>query len=222
MANTPQIKLGIVDDHNLFRKGLISLIHKLNTDFNILIEAESGLILKEKLNPNNLPDIILLDINMPDMDGFETVKWLHSTFPSIKILVISMIGKEHTMIQMLRMGVKGYLSKDVELKELGEALEAIYKKGFYYTDFITGKLVHSFQHGIPEIQSILEFHELKDREKEFIPLACSELTYKEIADKMCVSEKSVDSYRNTIFSKLHLKSRVGLVIHAIKRGWVDV
>ena len=216
------IKLALVDDHNLFRKGLMSLIHGLKGNYAILFDAVSGVDLQKKLNPALLPDIVLLDINMPDMDGFATVKWLHSHHPNVKVLVVSMIGRERTMIQMLRLGVKGYLNKDVELKELGEALEAIHKKGFYYTDFITGKLVHSFQYGIPEMDSILEFHELKEREQDFIRHACSELTYKEVADIMCVSEKSVDGYRNSVFDKLGVRSRVGLVIYAIKRGWVDV
>ena len=95
-------------------------------------------------------------------------------------------------------------------------------KGFYYTDFVTGTLVHSFQNGVSEFNGALRFHELKEREREFIKYACSEMTYYEIADKMFVSPKTIDGYRNSVFEKLNIKSRVGLVIHAIKENWVQL
>lgn len=114
------------------------------------------------------------------------------------------------------------MSKDVEPKELEEAIRSVINKGFYYTDFITGKLVHSFQNGVNEFESTYRFHELKERERDFIKLACSEMTYHEIADKMFVSPKTVDGYRNTLFEKLNVKNRVGLALHAVKEGWVKL
>jgi two-component system invasion response regulator UvrY len=112
--------------------------------------------------------------------------------------------------------------KDVEPKELGEALHAISNKGFYYTDFITGKLVHSLQNGNSEKQSDSGFTKMNDREKEFLQFACSEMTYHEIADKMFLSPKTIDGYRNSLFEKLNAKSRVGLVLFAIKNGLVKI
>src|SRR6478735_1690808 len=139
MPQTPLVKLALVDDHTLFRKGLISLIEMVNTNYLILFEADNGKDLQQKISKDREPDIILMDIHMPDMDGFETVQWLNENYPLVKILVISMVQKEETIVKMLRLGVKGYLCKDVEPKELGEALHSVMNKGYYYTDFITGK-----------------------------------------------------------------------------------
>lgn len=221
MLNQPTVNLALVDDHKLFRKGLISLIELVSTKYHILFEADNGVDLQQKIDPKKLPDIILMDVNMPKMDGFASVEWLTEKYPSIKVLVVSMVEKEETIVKMLKLGVKGYLCKDVEPKELGEALEAVNNKGYYYTDFITGKLVHSLQTGNAEKQKELESNPINNQEKQFLELACSELTYAEIADKMCLSPKTIDGYRNSLFEKLKVKSRVGLVLFAIKNRMVN-
>lgn len=223
MPSKEIIKLALVDDHTLFRKGLISLIEMVCEDCVILFEADNGLDLQKKILQDSQPDIILMDINMPGMDGFACVKWLTQNFPLVKILVVSMLEKEESIVRMLKLGVKGYLSKDVEPKELGEALNSIMKKGFYYTDFITGKLVHSLQNDIYDnSQRNKSLIVLNDREKEFLLLACSELTYSEIATKMFLSPKTIDGYRNSVFEKLNVKSRVGLVLYIIKHNLVEL
>ncbi len=222
MPVPPTVKLALVDDHTLFRKGLISLIEMVSSNYTIVFEADNGLDLQQKLNSDNQPDIILMDINMPGMDGFASVQWLNEHFPLIKILVVSMIEKEETIVKMLKLGVKGYLCKDVEPKELGEALNAIMNKGFYYTDFITGKLVHSLQNGQDASAKAEALNLMNDREKVFLQLACSEFTYNEIAAKMFLSPKTIDGYRNSLFEKLNVKSRVGLALYAVKHGLVQL
>jgi DNA-binding NarL/FixJ family response regulator len=221
MLTHPTVNLALVDDHKLFRKGLISLIELVNTKYHILFEADNGVDLQQKIDAKNLPDIILMDVSMPKMDGFASVEWLKEKYPAVKVLVVSMIEKEETIVKMLKLGVKGYVCKDVEPKELGEALEAVNNKGYYYTDFITGKLVHSLQNGNAEKQKELEINPINNQEKQFLELACSELTYAEIADKMCLSPKTIDGYRNSLFEKLKVKSRVGLVLFAIKNRMVN-
>lgn len=217
------IKLALVDDHKLFRKGLISLIEMVNPDYQIVFEADSGIDLQQKLQKENQPDIILMDVNMPGMDGFASVQWLNENYPLIKVLVVSMIDKEESIVRMLKLGVKGYLSKDVEPKELGEALNQVINKGFYYTDFITGKLVHSLQNDMENNKTKTEALKLmNDREKDFLQLACSEFTYSQIADKMFLSPKTIDGYRNSLFEKLNVKSRVGLALYAVKHGLVNL
>jgi len=221
MLTHPTVNLALVDDHKLFRKGLISLIELVSTKYHILFEADNGVDLQQKIDAKNLPDIILMDVSMPKMDGFASVEWLKEKYPAVKVLVVSMIEKEETIVKMLKLGVKGYVCKDVEPKELGEALEAVNNKGYYYTDFITGKLVHSLQNGNAEKQKELEINPINNQEKQFLELACSELTYAEIADKMCLSPKTIDGYRNSLFEKLKVKSRVGLVLFAIKNRMVN-
>jgi DNA-binding NarL/FixJ family response regulator len=221
MLTHPTVNIALVDDHKLFRKGLISLIELVSTKYHILFEADNGVDLQQKIDAKNLPDIILMDVSMPKMDGFASVEWLKEKYPTVKVLVVSMVEKEETIVKMLKLGVKGYLCKDVEPKELGEALEAVNNKGYYYTDFITGKLVHSLQNGNAEKQKELEINPINNQEKQFLELACSELTYAEIADKMCLSPKTIDGYRNSLFEKLKVKSRVGLVLFAIKNRMVN-
>jgi two-component system, NarL family, invasion response regulator UvrY len=225
----PRIKLAIADDHKLVRKGLIELIHMKDEDnYLILFEAGNGKELISKLDKKALPDIVIMDINMPGMDGFETVAWLRQHHPDIKVLIVSMVEREDAIVRMLKMGVKGYLSKDIEPDDMHAALQAIYKKGFYYTDFITGKLIHSLQNGNKENgdgdntfnQNAWDM--LNEKEREFLKLACSEMTYDEIAKEMFLSVKTVDGYRDKVFDKLKVKNRVGLVIYAIKNGLVTL
>jgi DNA-binding NarL/FixJ family response regulator len=223
MPGKQTMRLALVDDHTLFRKGLINLIELVCSDCDILFEADNGLDLQQKITKEKEPDILLLDVNMPKMDGFATVQWLTENFPLVKILVVSMVEKEESIVRMLKLGVKGYLSKDVEPQVLGEALNAIMNKGFYYTDFITGKLVHALNsNNNPDKVKTDAMRLMNDREKDFLQLACSELTYNEIAAKIFVSPKTVDGYRNALFEKFNVKSRVGLVLFAIKNELVVV
>jgi len=223
MPGNPAMRLALVDDHKLFRKGMISLIEMVCSDCEIIFEADNGADLQLKLTKDNEPDILLLDINMPQVDGFATVQWINQQFPLIKVLVISMIDNEESIVRMLKLGVKGYLGKDVEPEVLGEALTAIMNKGFYYTDFITGKLVHSLQNGNDkEAARTAAIKLMTEPEKEFLQLACSELTYNQIAAKMFKSPKTIDGYRNSLFEKFNVKSRVGLVLYAIKNGLVRI
>ncbi|MDB5201867.1 MAG: DNA-binding response regulator [Ferruginibacter sp.] len=214
-----KLSLAFVDDHTLFRKGMISLVEIIDPTIKVIFEADNGLDLQQKIDPLNLPDIILMDVNMPHMDGFKTVEWLNNNYPDIKVLVLSMIEQEETIIRMLKLGVKGYLSKDVEPAELKDALAAIIHKGFYYTDFITGKLVHTLQVDQQHAEAILK---MSEREKKFLELACSELTYSDIAQEMFLSPKTIDGYRNNLFEKLKVKSRVGLALYAVKHGMVKL
>lgn len=219
------IQLGVVDDHKLFRAGLINLVLSLGNEFAIQLEANHGQELIDQLeqitaDPNkNLPDLIILDVDMPIMDGFETAEHLRNFYPDIKILILTMLQDEATLIRMLRLGIKGYLSKDVEPEALKHALLEIYDKGFHYTDAFTGKLISVLQ---TDQHSDQMKQKMNSRELTFLELCCSEMTYKEIADKMCLSPKTIDGYRASLFEKLEAKSRVGLVLFAVKSGIVQL
>lgn len=216
------ISIAIVDDHTLFRKGLVSLIEIIEKDITILFEADNGLDMQQKISAAHLPDIVLMDINMPGMDGFAAVEWLSKNHPTIKVLVVSMVETEEGIMRMLKLGVKGYLSKDVEPDELNSALTAIINKGFYYTDFITGKLVHTLQSEKAESGQQDIIAKLNDKERRFIQLACSDLTYNEVAARMFLSPKTVDGYRNAMFEKLNVRSRVAMALYAVKHGIVKL
>ena len=216
------ISIAIVDDHTLFRKGLVSLIEIIEKDITILLEADNGLDMQQKISAAHLPDIVLMDINMPGMDGFAAVEWLSKNHPTIKVLVVSMVETEEGIMRMLKLGVKGYLSKDVEPDELNSALTAIINKGFYYTDFITGKLVHTLQSEKAESGQQDIIAKLNDKERRFIQLACSDLTYNEVAARMFLSPKTVDGYRNAMFEKLNVRSRVAMALYAVKHGIVKL
>ena len=221
MVISPHIKIALVDDHTLFRKGLISLVEMLSDNTEILFEADNGLEMQQKLDADNLPEIILMDINMPGMDGFESVIWLKKKYPTIKVLVISMVEQEESIIKMLKLGVKGYLCKDVEPQELKNALNAIRSKGFYYTDFITGKLVHTIQ---TEAENLLTEAEIcmNVKEKKFMELICTEFSFIEIAKEMFMSPRTIEGYKYAMMQKVDVKSRVGLALYAVKHGIVKL
>ncbi len=221
-AANKTITLALIDDHTLFRKGLISLIEMVGEQYSILFEANNGKEMQEKIDKKNPPDIVLMDINMPGMGGFESVKWLKEHYPLVKVLVISMVENEETVVRMLKQGIKGYLCKDVEPRELREALQSIMNKGVYYTDFITGKLVHSLQNEDLKEENKNSSPLINEREMHFLEFVCSEMTYNEIAAKMYLSPKTIDGYRDSLFEKLNIRSRVGLALYAVKNGFVKL
>jgi DNA-binding NarL/FixJ family response regulator len=210
-------KVIIVDDHALMAKGITSLIHGLK-NYEVTYDVRNGKELMTVLQAkNNLPDIILLDINMPVMNGFETMEWLKANHPDIPVLALTINDDENSVIRMLRLGVKGYLIKDTDSDELVLALDTIMKRGYYTNELMNTALRHSLN----ETSKTEVPFQLKERELEFLQLACSELTYQQIADKMFLSPKTVDHYREALFEKMNVKSRVGLVLVAIKFGFYD-
>jgi two-component system invasion response regulator UvrY len=212
--------LVLVDDHVLLRNGLASLVKSLG--HGVLFEADNGKDFIEKLKSKFLPDVVLLDINMPDMDGYETAKWIKTNYPQIKILALSMYDDENAIIRMLRNGARGYILKDSHPSELTAAINSLINKGYYHSELISGKLIYAINRIDEEETEIKKIVALNDRETDFLKYACTELTYKEIADKMNVSPRTIDGYRDALFEKLNVKTRTGLVVYAIKNGIVNL
>ncbi|UII19357.1 response regulator transcription factor [Fulvivirga ligni] len=209
-------KVVVVDDHILFAQALENLVNTFD-QFQVLYHMKNGQELLDKLeNKDNIPDIALMDINMPVLNGIETMKALNTKFPDIKVLALSMDNDEHTIIKMLKAGAKGYLLKDIHPTTFHNALKTVIKKGFYYSDEVANTVMTSMHK--PETEEI----HLKDREIEFLKLVCTEKTYKEIASEMFLSPKTIDGYRESLFDKLQVKSRIGLVIYAIKHNIYSV
>ena len=201
--------IALVDDHVLMRKGLANLIQDL--EHQVLFEADNGKDFLDKLKASPSPDLVLMDINMPQMDGYETALEVKENYPDVKALALSMYDDDLAIIKMLRNGARGYVLKDCDPKELKSAIKAVLEKGFYYSELVSGYLIRT-------INNNDEISRLNAKEIEFLKLCCTEMTYKEIADKMCLSPRTIDGYRDNLFEKLHTKSRVGLVIFAIKNG----
>jgi DNA-binding NarL/FixJ family response regulator len=204
------ISIAIVDDHTLFREGLVSLMSEFD-EINIVFDAENGVELQKSLNLKILPEVILMDINMPVMDGYLTTSWLKKCYPEIKVLALSMFDDDDVIIRMIKCGASGYVLKQSKPRNLLEAIQTIKSKGFFVNELVSGKLLRSVAYGDTKLI-------LTAREIDFLKWVCSELTYKEIADRMFVSPRTVDNYRESLFHKLQLKSRTGLVLYAIDQG----
>jgi len=203
--------IAIIDDHLLFAQSLKGLINTFD-QFEVTHEANNGKTFIENLKKSsNLPEIALMDMNMPIMDGAETTYWLQKNFPGIKVLALSMDDDENSILKMIRNGAKGYLLKDIHPDILLEALNSVLQEGFYHTKRVSDTLVGSL-HTDNDKPNI----ELLERELEFLKLASTEMTYKEIANVMNLSPKTIDGYREQLFKKLEVKNRIGLVIYAIK------
>ena len=203
-----KILIAIVDDHTLFRNGVAGLMNEFD-ELEVVFEAENGQQMQNALGKHVPPDVVLMDINMPVMDGYDATAWLKKNHPQIKILALSMFEDDKAVIRMIRNGASGYVLKESKPAELLDAIKTIYAKGVYINELVSGKLIRS----LTTEEDGLDFTK---KELEFLRLCCSELTYKEIADKMFVSPRTIDNYRESLFLKLNLKSRTGLVLYAIQ------
>jgi len=207
------IQVALADDHAILRKGLAELITDFE-DMQIVADANNGKELLEKVNKaGTVPDIFILDINMPVMNGYETAKQIRKSWPDARILALSMYDNEFNVIRMLRCGANGYVLKDAEPAELKKAILEIIEHDFYHSEIVTGRLLRILHDN--EGDSDLE---LSENEILFLGYCCTELTYKEIAEKMFKSPRTIDGYRDALFGKLGVTSRTGLVMYAIKAG----
>jgi len=207
--------IAIVDDHILIAKAIGGIIEGF-PNYEVLYEAENGKALMDKFRvARNVPDIVLLDITMPVMDGFETAKWIREHHPGVLILALSMQSDDLSLIKMIKSGANGYLLKNIHPVELNKALDELVSKGFYYPEWAASKIFSSLSseqgHKTPGIV-------FTDRENEFLGYCCTEMTYKEIGEKMYCSTRTVEGYRDALFDKLGLKTRVGLAVYSIKSG----
>ena len=206
----------VVDDHILIAKAIAGVIDNFPR-YRVLYEVEHGKALIEKFNhAKNIPDIVLLDISMPVMDGYDTAKWIKANHPEVLILALSMQDDESSLIKMIRSGAKGYLLKNIHPAELEEALDALVSKGYYYPEWAASKVFLNVA-GEPSSKLVSDLV-FSDKELEFFKYCCTEMTYKEIGEKMGCSSRTVEGYRDALFNKLELKTRVGLVLYAIKSG----
>jgi DNA-binding NarL/FixJ family response regulator len=205
----------IIDDHTLIAKALSGIISNFE-QFEVIYDCENGKDLIDKLKLKSvIPSLVLLDISMPIMDGFETAKWLKEHHPEIKIMALSMQDDDQSVIKMIKNGAHGYLLKNTHPADLEKALTRLMEDGFYYPEWAS-KIV--FSNIKNENSTDNNLPKLTQREKEFLKYTTTEMNYKEISEKMFCSPRTIESYRDSLFEKLEIKSRVGLAVFAIKNG----
>ena len=213
-----KIAIAIVDDHTLFRKGMVSLLGE-SDEIDIIFDASNGQEMISMLRLGTLPKVILMDINMPEMDGYEATKWLTNHYPQIKILALSMHDEDEPIIEMLKSGAGGYLLKESKTSDLVTAIKTIAEHDYFMNNLVSGKLIRSLQEK-STVRNVLE--EISANERKFLEHCCSELTYKEIADKMNLSPHTIDNYRESLFQKFEIKSRTGLVLFALRNQLIKL
>ena len=213
-------KVALVDDHSLLRDALGKIIDSL-PEYHVSILADNGKDFTEKIKHQLAPQLVILDLNMPVYNGFETAKWIRNNYPEMLVLVLTMYDSEIALLQLLQVGVRGFLKKDIHPTELKFAMQSVLSTGYYYSHNTTGRLVNLFKNdglkSMPLHNIIINQNELR-----FLKLASTEFTYKEIASQMNISPRTVDNYRDSLFIKLNVKSRVGLAMFAIKSGIVTL
>jgi two-component system, NarL family, invasion response regulator UvrY len=206
--------IGLVDDHIILRQALADLINTI-PGYHVILQASNGAEMLQLLRKKKQPGIIMLDINMPEMDGFETCILLTKKYQHIKVLAFSMHSEEAMIHKMISSGAKGYLLKSAGAAEMATAFEALRNNQFYLSEGISEILLQSMQSAPPP-----EDVELNEKETEFLKLICLELSHKEIGIRMHLSKRTVDYYRDALFRKLNTNTRVGLVKYAIKKNLI--
>ena len=210
-----KINVSIVDDHNLFRKAIINLI-KAFPRVGEVTEAENGKDFIDQYK-KKWPDVVLLDLEMPRMNGVETAEYLIPNAPEVKIIVLTQHDSEKYMLHMLEMGVHSFLLKNTNPDELERAIYAVVDKDFYQNDLLTHVILKSIQSKFRSERPQFEIP-LSDREREIVRLICGELTHKEIGKKLSLSEFTVRNHHRNILTKLGLKKTIGLVRYAYEHG----
>lgn len=214
-----QHSIVIVEDHLLIAKAITNIIEGFNA-YKVIYEVENGKELITRIGePGNVPEIILLDISMPLMDGYETAKWLTEHYPGVLVMALTMRNEDEALIKMIKSGAKGFLHKNIHPTELELALNTLVEKGHYFPDWATGKLLNNIAN---DDKSAADKVQLTAKEIEFLQYAATELTYKEIGEKLYCSPRTVEGYRDALFEKLQLKTRIGLVVYGIRNGIIKV
>ncbi|TAF54804.1 MAG: DNA-binding response regulator [Sphingobacteriia bacterium] len=215
-------KVAIVDDHALLRIGLRNTVNRF-AGYQVMLEAENGLDLKTQMSQGLLPEIILLDLSMPVMDGYQTADWLSQEYPDVKIMVLSMHTDEQSIIRMVYLGVKAYLPKEAKPDELESALNSLKEKGFFFNELyyvhFRKQLSNKKTDALNELETLLH---LNDRERQFLKWMCTEKPMKEIAAEMNLSPRTLDGYRDNLFLKIGTHSRVGLIMFALRNHLVHL
>lgn len=217
-----KIKVAVCDDHNLFRAGVVSIL-SLVPDFDLMLEAANGQELIDKL-PRKTPDVVLLDLQMPVMDGTATADYLRENYPLIKIIVITMHDEDRMVLHLLEKGVSGYLLKDTEPAEMERAIRKVMDEGIYLTEFVSKAMLRKMTNKTAVVKQPSAFYNskvlLSEREKEVLKLICEGFSTQEVSEKIFLSPRTVEGHRLRILEKTGTRNTAGMVAYAFKNDLI--
>lgn len=214
--------VALIDDHTLFRTTLAEHINGIG-GYRVILQAGNGKSFMRLIDPEEIPQLVLLDIHMPEMNGYDTASWISIHYPQIRIITLSMLEDASAIIGMLQHGAKGFVLKDADTAELQMAMDTVMNKGIYFNQVLYNNILHILNNTMEEEQAAYKkTPTLSKREKEFLQWLCTDKAYKEIAVAMQVSPRTIDGYRDALLLKLKVASRVGLVTFAIRNRIVRV
>ncbi len=214
-----KIRISIADDYKIYREGLkvgLSSDH----DFEVISEADNGEDLLKAIS-GNTPDVILMDLKMPLMDGMEATKEVRKKYPSVKVLVVSMYEDDKFIIHLMENGANGYLLKNAEPEEIRRSIHAVHENGYYFNDLVNKALLKKLVIKNNLKPSFNQNIDLSEREQEVLKLICEEKTASEIAKQIFLSPRSVEGIRQRLIEKVGVRNTAGLVMFAVKNGIAD-
>jgi two-component system, NarL family, response regulator DegU len=217
-----KITLAIADDHKLFREGLVSIFRQ-HPRIQVVMQAENGQDLLTQISTLPKPNVVLMDLNMPILDGMAATEKLKKLDPNIKILILSMHNEEAFILKMLDLGANGYLLKTAEPEELIAAIETVTEKDYYFNDYINAVIIKGLKEKRNYAKISLSNQEnLTSREIQCLELICQGDNSSEIADKMFISKRTVEFHRQNLLEKLSVKNTASLIVYAVKHGLINL
>lgn len=214
------IKVAIADDHKLFREGLRFLMDQMD-NLEVVFEASNGRELLDNIDSHQ-PDVLLLDLDMPEVDGLEALKELRPKMPDLGIIILTMHSDSKMVAYLMELGANSYLLKDTSPEEFEKAITNVVDEGFYFNKMVSQAMLVGLKGQSKKKPSLAPNEALTSRELEVLELICQEFTAKEIADKLFISHRTVEGHRKNLIEKLGVKNTAGLIVKAIKDGIIEV
>lgn len=217
------IKIALTDDELLFRKGILFMLER-EENIEVILEASNGEQLLNFLdeNPKKLPDIILMDLKMPLLNGVEATKIIQKKYPEIKIIALTSYDSKPFILNMIQEGASSYLVKNDSPKDMINTINEVHKNGFHYNESIMKILQEEILENNKKVKSKFDEDYLTSREKDVLILICKQYSTLEIAEKLFISPRTVDGHRNNLLLKTESKKITGLVVFAIQNGIITI
>lgn len=215
------IKVAIADDHKLFREGVRFMLDQMY-DIEYVYEASNGRELLQEFQLKGPPDVVLLDLDMPELDGIETLKVIEMEYREVGVIILTMYEDRKMIAYLMELGANGYLLKDTNHEELQKAIEAVYREGMYFNNMVSKAVLSGLQSNNQRKPTLKNNYVITAREKEVLELICQGMTAKEIADKLFISHRTAEGHRRKLIEKLGVRNTAELIVKAMKEGLVNV